>query len=227
VMSLHGYYVGEIERHLVDFVVGQLRPGFTMIDVGAHHGVFTLTAAHELRRRGWQGQIISFEPDPENFRLLERNVRENHLERYATLHQTAVANMVGEEELLRFEQDNSGNTLSSTGEFAIARDVSVMPIRVGVTSLDSLLETVSTVHFIKMDIQGAEPVALAGAERMIARDRPILAVEAVDTWPSAGEVRTFLLDHDYRIHGVTREGLLCPVDSDDAFVSWDWVAVPE
>jgi hypothetical protein len=54
----------------------------------------------------------------------------------------------------------------------------------------------------------------------------VIAVEAVDGWPSTPQIRAFLAEHGYRIHGLTRRGELCEVGSPEAFVSWDWIAVP-
>jgi FkbM family methyltransferase len=227
VMSVQGYYVGEIERHLVDFVASQVRPGFTMLDVGAHHGVFTLVVAHELRAHGWQGRVHAFEPDPGNFALLEYNVRQNGLASYVVFHREAVSNAVGQEELLGAAGENSGNTLASTGEFAVDPEGGKMLTReVAVITLDSLLDSLDPVHFVKMDIQGAEPLALAGAQRLIARDRPTLAVETTEGWPSSQRTLAFLRDNGYHLHGLTREGKLCPFGSAEAFVSWDLIATP-
>lgn len=228
VMSLQGYYVGEIERHLVEFVVRSMHDGFTMLDVGAHHGAFTIIVAHELRARGWAGRVHSFEPDPVNFELLRYNVESNGLGRYVELHPVAVSNAAGDELLIGAENENSGNTLASTGEFAIDGSASArISRRVPVIALDDMLDELPTVHFIKMDIQGAEPLALAGGSRMIGRDRPIIAVEAVDGWPSSQRTRAFLIEHGYRLHGLTRRGELCEVGAPKVFVSWDWIAVPE
>ncbi|HEU0036475.1 MAG TPA: FkbM family methyltransferase [Kofleriaceae bacterium] len=226
VMSLQGYYVGEIERHLVDFVVAQLRDGFTMIDVGAHHGVFTTIVAYELRARGWRGHVHSFEPDPGNFALLAHNVAQNDLGAYVTLHRAAVADVAGEAELVGAEGENSGNTLAQVSDFALEPDAPRVSRRVTVTTLDAMLAEVAHVDFIKLDIQGAEPLALAGGRALIERDRPVIAVEAVEGWPSSQRVRDELAARGYRIHGVTRDGRPCEVGSADAFVSWDWVALP-
>jgi len=227
VMSFQGYYVGEIERHLVDFVVREVRDGFTMLDVGAHHGAFTIIVAHELRARGWTGRIHSFEPDPVNFELLRHNVEHNGLGDYVTLHPVAVSNVEGDELLIGAEGENSGNTLASTGEFAIDSSAAAqISRRVPVVTLDGMLAELPRVDFIKMDIQGAEPLALAGAAQLLARHRPVLAVEAVDGWPSSETTRGFLVEHGYRLHGVTQHGELCEVGAPDAFVSWDWIAVP-
>jgi FkbM family methyltransferase len=226
VMSFQGYYVGEIERHLVDFVVRAVHDGFTMLDVGAHHGAFTIIVAHELRARGWAGQVHSFEPDPVNFELLRYNVEQNQLADHVVLHPVAVSSASGEELLIGAEGENSGNTLASTGEFAVDHSAAALIRRkVRVVALDDLLAELPRVDFIKMDIQGAEPLALEGASRLLARDQPILAVEAVDGWPSSQRVRELLIERGYRVHGLTQRGELCDAGGPEAFVSWDWIAV--
>jgi len=227
-MSLQGYYVGEIERHLIDFIVGQVRPCFTMLDVGAHHGVFTLVVAHELRAHGWNGQVHSFEPDPDNHQLLAHNVTCNGLDAYVVRHREALSNAAGEDDLIGTEGENSGNTLASTGEYAVDPEGAKLTRRVKVATLDGLLDELPRpVHLIKMDIQGAEPMALAGAAGLIERDRPIIAVEAAEGWPSSERTRAFLRERGYRLHGLTRQGRPCAPGSADVFVSWDCIALPD
>ena len=154
-MSMQGYYVGEVERHLVDFVTSQVKPDFVMIDVGAHHGVYSMVVAHHLRARGWHGRIHSFEPDPRNFALLEHNLSQNGLREYAVLHQAAVSRAVGEDSLLGEPSDNSGNTLASTGDFAInPQTFGTVARKVAVTTLDSEFSNLQTVHLVKVDVQG-------------------------------------------------------------------------
>ena len=170
VMSMQGYYVGEVERHLVDFVTSQVKPDFVMIDVGAHHGVYSMVVAHHLRARGWHGRIHSFEPDPRNFALLEHNLSQNGLREYAVLHQAAVSRAVGEDSLLGEPSDNSGNTLASTGDFAInPQTFGTVARKVAVTTLDSEFSDLQTVHLVKVDVQGAEPLVLEGAAGLIER----------------------------------------------------------
>jgi FkbM family methyltransferase len=218
-MSVQGYYVGEIEYHLLRFLLSQIRDGLIMVDVGAHHGVFTTVAAYELQRRGFNGVIHSFEPHPENFALLQHNVRQNGIERYTRLYNAAVAAVSGQGLLITDPGENSDNALATLpgdkGE------------QVAVLALDQILSENERVGLIKIDVQGGEPTVLAGAAEIIARNRPTIIVEAVQGWPSTEETRAFLLSHDYRIFGVDRYGRLCPPDSPRAFVSWDWVGVPQ
>lgn len=221
-MAIHGYYVGEIEYHLSAFLVCQIRPGFVMLDVGAHHGVHSLVVAHELAQRGIAGHVHSFEPDPHNVSLLRHNVAHNGLDPWVTVHPVAVGDRDGSEELLISSDDNSSHTFSENQDYALA-DTPSQATTVQSVALDSL--SLSRVDLIKIDVQGAEPRVLTGAERLIERLRPTVVVEAVPGWPSTRATENFLERHGYRIQGLRADGSLCERDSDDAFVSWDWVGV--
>jgi hypothetical protein len=108
---------------------------------------------------------------------------------------------------------------------ATGRGIIAQPV--AVTHLDRFLDQVSRVDLIKIDVQGHEPSVLAGAARLIERHRPVLVVEAVQEWESTHRIRDFLLARRYRIHGVEASGRLCPPTSRRAFVSWDWIGIPE
>jgi len=227
VMSTQAYYVGEVEYHLVQYVAAQIRPGFVMLDVGAHHGVFTMVAAFELKKRGWKGLIHSFEPDPGNFSLLEYNVRQNDLASYVVLHPEAVGDTKGHLEMVFDAGDNSGNCLVKTIASTSPLDQAATVRHVPVTTLDSWLDNLPALNLIKMDIQGAEPLALEGGRNLIARFRPVIVIEAVPGWHGTEQIQRKLIEYRYRIFGADKKGRLCPPDSKEAFVSWDWVAIPE
>jgi precorrin-6B methylase 2 len=70
--KLRGSYAREMIRAMSD----RVRPGDTVIDLGAGVGYFTLHASGIV---GAQGRVISFEGDPTSFSILRENVRENHL----------------------------------------------------------------------------------------------------------------------------------------------------
>ncbi|MDT3674564.1 FkbM family methyltransferase [Microcystis wesenbergii] len=226
-MSVQGYYVGEIEYHLVQYIVSQIKPGFVMLDVGAHHGVYTLIVAYELKSRGWSGVIHSFEPNPLNFSLLEYNVKQNQLTDYVILHNEAVSNTEGRQKLLADSSENSGCQLESVEVLEQGNNPDLIKeYEIQVCKLDDLIDQVQNVNIIKMDIQGAEPLALQGGETIIKRDKPILVVEAVENWLSTDKTKEFLAEHKYEIYGVSSKGKLCQINSPDVFVSWDCVGLP-
>jgi FkbM family methyltransferase len=151
-LTINRVYEPEVTNFLRAFV----RSGQTAIDLGANMGYFTLLFA---RLVGPGGHVLAFEPDPENFELLERNVRAN---RYAnvTLSQNAVSDHPGTALLYRSPVNPGDHRLVDVGN----REA----VEVQVITLDEALPEVHrTVHWIKMDIQGAEVAALRGMQSII------------------------------------------------------------
>src|SRR5579864_7459377 len=58
---------GNFETAELAFVHRFLKPGMTVLDVGAHHGLYTLLASKRVRKRG---RVVSFEPSPRDRRAL-------------------------------------------------------------------------------------------------------------------------------------------------------------
>src|ERR1700719_74060 len=65
---------GSFEDAETRFVQNFLRTGMTVVDVGAHHGLYTLLASKGVGRRG---KVIAFEPSPRERRRLLRHIRVN------------------------------------------------------------------------------------------------------------------------------------------------------
>src|SRR5215470_941192 len=65
---------GQFESAEFAFVSRFLRPGMTVLDVGAHHGFYTMLAS---RRVGERGRVVSFEPSSRERAQLERHIRIN------------------------------------------------------------------------------------------------------------------------------------------------------
>jgi FkbM family methyltransferase len=224
VMSEQAYYVGEVEYHLIQYLIKQICQDFVMIDVGAHHGAYTLIVAYELRKRGLRGIIHSFEPDPSNFSLLSYNVDQNQLSEYVVLHNTAIGDINSQQNLC-IDIDNSGNCLQSARDELTDGDSEFSSIQlVDVARLDDVAKDLFNVNLIKLDIQGGEPYALKGARDIIKKYKPTLLIEAVPKWKTTNMSKEILDEYNYRISGVDKNGQLCEPNSKKAFVSWDWVA---
>jgi FkbM family methyltransferase len=224
---MHGYYVGEFEYHLIRFIVERLRDQSVVLDIGAHHGEFAVPIAYEMKQRQLASRVWSFEPDPDNFGILQHNLSVNDLSAYAELHMVAVADHASGTAELVCPADNSSNTLASNAAFAIGDELPTARRRVvNTVRVDDLAFGSATVGIVKLDIQGSEPEGLRGAASTLTRHRPVVIVEVVETWPRAGEVDRILRGLGYTIHGLTRSGTLVPLDDPRVFVSWDWIALP-
>jgi FkbM family methyltransferase len=155
------------ERALVDAFV---KPGMTVLDVGAHAGLYTMIAAKRARPGG---RVIAFEPSARERARLERHLRINGLADVA-IEPVALGAVDGEVDLFVVETNQTGcNSLRRVpGERAIATRV---PIR----RLDAYAAErgIDRVDFVKMDIEGGERDALLGGEALFRRTRPALLVE--------------------------------------------------
>lgn len=140
-------------------------PGETVVDAGAFNGA---TSASFARRVGRRGLVYAFEPGSDNRRLIQRRLRQpwNWLLRVEIVPQ-AISDAVGTG---YFEAGRGGSGTLRTA--ASEPNVEATPL----TTLDYFASTRGKIDLISLDIEGAEPAALAGAERLIGEQRPKLQV---------------------------------------------------
>lgn len=184
----------------------QLKTGSTFIDVGAHIGFYTLLAA---KRVGPEGRVFSFEPDPDTYARLARNVKANpELAPRIRLFEFAASDSVGVARLFRTSLGNmGGNTLAATG------DAPAMPVKT--TTLDQIFSKEALDPgraVVKIDVEGHEIRALRGfRETLSGKAKPVLVVEAADqhlrrAGASSEQLVQELEALDYRLFEIQRRG---------------------
>lgn len=157
------------ERANQDLYADLVREGDTVIDAGANWGVHTLCLA---QLTGASGKVHAFEPHPEVVEELRWNVERNHL-RQVSIH---ACGLLDREDMLPFVLGSSTKSshvsVSTTSSSASALQVPCRP-------LDSIVEEMDlhSLRLIKLDVEGAESMALRGAANTIARFRPHLVIE--------------------------------------------------
>jgi FkbM family methyltransferase len=199
-----------------------LKPGDTAIDAGAHIGFFTMHMADAV---GASGRVYAFEPLDTNAALLERSIEENHFADRVVFRHAAVGATSGTATLtFPLETLNSGGAyLLRDGTAALTGN---QKRQVPVFALDAL-EIRRPVRFIKMDVEGAEPLVVRGASRILAEDRPTIVSELhpVQLQRASGTTADAFLDHvralGYRAHFVEHGSIGAPLDRApiDALVS--------
>jgi FkbM family methyltransferase len=208
------------------FVQKLLRPGMTVLDVGAHHGLYTLLTS---KRVGWRGTVIAFEPSSRERKRLRRHMRVNGC-RNVLIKPFALGNESGEADFFLVEglQDWCNSLRPPVVEERTCT------VRVEVRRLDDVLIEygVKQVDFIKLDVEGAELSFLQGACETLAKSRPAVLAEVQDlrTLPwgyPARKIIKFLLDLDYGWYALTADSGLQPVSTELEFYDANLVALPK
>ncbi len=145
-----------------------LEPGDVFLDLGANVGWFTLLASTIV---GSTGHIYSFEPQKPIAERLARTIALNGLQESITLQQAGVWFEAGSMILA----GNEGSENQGAAHLLPGSDGGTGMSRVDLVALDSL--GLERCDVIKMDIEGAEPKAMEGAEKLLSRTRPVILSE--------------------------------------------------
>jgi FkbM family methyltransferase len=137
----------------------------TFVDVGANWGYFTLLAAHLV---GARGRVLSLEPDPRLFATLQENLALNAYD-WALALPVAAASAPGTLTLSGYDEAGENWGLSRLAEDGPGGQT----FQVAAEPLDALLDRqgIDRVDLLKMDIEGAEELALRGMEKGLACHR--------------------------------------------------------
>lgn len=149
------------EPYETALTIQHLKPGDVYVDVGANIGYYTLVAA---RCVGTTGRVISYEPDTDNFTLLNTNIALNALPQVQCFpYALSDHNATGK---LFLSPDNFGDhrVYASPGE-RHTRDITLVH---GDEHLGALTQRID---FLKVDTQGAEYCVLHGLRKLLAQNR--------------------------------------------------------
>lgn len=159
-------FTGSYEPQETALVSSILKPDSVFVDVGANWGYFTLLAANLISDNG---VVLSLEPDPRLFQILDSNIARNKF-RHITALQVAAADKPGTLKLAGYEE--------SEGNFGVSRIIADDEkhssfYQVTIDALDNMLEkqNITKVDLMKMDIEGAEVFAIAGLKKHLKENR--------------------------------------------------------
>ena len=165
--GIYRCWLGFYEQEKQDVISEAVRPNTVFYDVGANVGFYTLLSSVLVGA----GKVFAFEPLLRNLEYLKRHIALNQIQNVEVL-ELAIADENGTS-FFEIEPTGSMGCLSSRGQ-----------LRVQTARLDYLLAQgrILPPNYIKMDIEGAELLALRGAERCIRRYRPqiFLATHGTD-----------------------------------------------
>lgn len=168
---------GTYEEQEWDWVASRLGGGGAFIDVGAHHGAYSLNAARLL---GEAGQVLAIEPNPRAAELLRRQAALNSLSNI-TIIEKACGSSRNTMTLYVSPDSNTGMT-SLSYENAVRGSLEFTPAKhdVEIVPLDLIVSEnlkAPTIALIKVDTEGAETEVIRGAAGVIRKYKPWLLLE--------------------------------------------------
>ena len=184
-------YEPDVWKH----VMGEARIGDVVADVGANIGLYAIALA---KRVGDGGKVHAFEPDPANFRALDRHCRLNQVTARVVPYQVAVTGTDGR---VAFEAGRGSE--SRIGSGALVSEVD------GVR-LDSVFAG-DRIDILKIDVEGFEEAVLKGGSELLsdrARGPRIIYIEVHPfAWrevkTTSETLLTLLTDYGYRIEDLS------------------------
>jgi FkbM family methyltransferase len=182
-LELYGEYCPAEWRMLRQLI----RPGMTVVEVGANMGTHSV----DMARACAPGAFYAFEPQPRLFQILCANLALNDIAN-ALAYPEGCGETEGEAIVPFTDYAREGNfggiSLLGLGNAGI---------KVRVRPLDSL--ELPTCGLLKIDVEGYEPQVLRGARGTIARCRPVIYVEN-DRSAQQQEVISVVADMGYRLY---------------------------
>jgi len=222
-----GLLCGGFEEAERSFIQSYLSPGMMVLDIGAHHGFYTLLASRKVSPGG---RVLAIEPSPRERRKLRLHLGINACNN-VEIEDSGIGDVRGSAELhLVIGSQTGSNSLRKPAVSEPTRTVSVQ-----VDQLDNVLRRrgISNVDFIKMDVEGAELSVLKGAAHLLRNHpRPVVLAEVYDirTEPwgyAARDIVQYLVRAAYRWFVPCPGGGLEEMDTQQREYAGNFVAVPE
>jgi FkbM family methyltransferase len=159
------FYTGDLDRKISWVCARIVRPGDTVLDIGANLGIVTLWLSKLVGKRG---RVYAFEPNPELYEVLEKTIHRNQA---MNVRPYAIALGARADQMeLRIRGGNSGSGSLVMNDGLAGCKVYSVPVR----SLDEIAieQKMEAIRLIKIDVEGFEAEVFRGGSEVLNRIRP-------------------------------------------------------
>jgi len=165
------YFPTDYETDNFNFLKRYVKPGDQVLDIGAHIGLFAVSAA---QLAGKNGKIYAFEPASETQQLLRQTIAINNMQDVIQPYEAAVGSHTGK--ITFYVSDIKGDNSNSLVSYKDDRKLNAK--EVDIFRIDDFVQQkqVRNLSFIKIDVEGAEYDALCGAIHTLKTAKPVCIV---------------------------------------------------
>lgn len=197
------YTYGFFDAEVTYLISRYIKPGDTVLDVGAHFGYVSVLSSHLV---GNSGRVYSFEPTPSTFAVLSENAKSRA---NITVLNLGAGKQNSSLDIADFGlQYCAWNTMADESRMPMAlAGAKANRVKVNVVKLDDYLAEKGIVpSFIKIDAENFEADVIAGLADTIQKARPIVLMETGSA--ASLTAAESLANQGYRPHVVPRLGVV-------------------
>jgi FkbM family methyltransferase len=198
------------EKFETELVRQEIHDGDVVLDIGANIGYFSLIFSTLV---GENGRVYAFEPDPNNFKILKKNIEINNIKNVILI-QKAVSNTSKSISLYLCDYNHAQHRIYPSSRCNEKIDVES-------TTIDEYLAKIdfNKINFVKMDVEGSEYDVIDGMKQTL-QSNPNLKMLCEFSPKQIKErglepeiILKQLLDHNFKIYPITtaREKII-PID---------------
>lgn len=180
-----------------DGFIRKASPGMTLLDIGAHFGLFSLAALHY---GGPKARAIAVDPSPVAVSLLNTQAKLNHSTERLQIVQAAVSDRAGSESMIAVGVLANGYYVAPSEHYPASELSHTRSI-----TLDGIVDELKVIPtHIKVDVEGYEAAVLRGGHKLLSRtSAPLLFIEIHNEIVSSlrgdpEETVVLLRDYGYR-----------------------------
>lgn len=174
----------------------QVNQGDVVSEMGAYQGFYAIKLAQQV---GTSGKVLAIEVVPENYRLLQKNIKANHLNQII-----AYNSAVWDENtnLIIKKRENDGQSSSIEKSYENAHHFTIKA-----KTLDTILQAVNIHHidFMIIQLNGAEINALSGLQSLNPKNLSIAARYDTKGTDATKAVQELLLSRNYSVEIVEED----------------------
>lgn len=187
-----------------------VKPGDTVVEIGANYGYYALLMGQKLKGNG---KIYAFEANPVVYDKFSQSVNLNGLQDTIIPHNIAVGNTHANAYIVYDTSDiGTGYLITDASKLSevrapwVYKEIPVTPL------IDALPKELTKVDVLRMDIEGSEFMVLMGAKHLIENNPKLVIVTEWDNrylqrYGKVEDLVSYLSEQKFRFWGIDKGGL--------------------